>query len=92
MIIENPWDRHLIFDFMARRILLCTKIRRSAEAYKNAATWKVFKYIVPINDIDGITSPKVPIYNYQLFDLQGRPVQGSPKHGMYIQNGKKVMR
>ena len=71
---------------------MCTKIRRSAEAYKKAATWKDFKYIVPINDIDGITSPKVPIYNYQLFDLQGRPVQGSPKHGMYIQNGKKVMR
>ena len=28
----------------------------------------------------------------QLYDLQGRPVQGSPKHGVYIQNGKKVMR
>lgn len=26
------------------------------------------------------------------FDLQGRPVQGSPKHGVYIQSGKKVMR
>ncbi len=62
------------------------------EAYKKAATWKDFKYIVPINDIDGITSPKVPIYNYQFFDLQGRPVQGSPNHGVYIQDGKKVMR
>ena len=28
----------------------------------------------------------------RIFDLQGRPVQGSPKHGVYIQNGKKVMR
>ena len=28
----------------------------------------------------------------KLFDLQGRPIQGSPKHGVYIQNGKKVMR
>lgn len=27
-----------------------------------------------------------------LFDLQGRPVQGSPKHGVYVQNGKKVMK
>ena len=28
----------------------------------------------------------------QFFDLQGRPIQGLPKHGVYIQNGKKVMR
>jgi len=28
----------------------------------------------------------------RIFDLQGRPIQGSPKHGVYIQNGKKVMR
>ena len=28
----------------------------------------------------------------KFFDLQGRSIQGSPKHGMYIQNGKKVMR
>ena len=28
----------------------------------------------------------------QTFDLQGRPIQGSPKHGVYIQNGKKVMK
>ena len=27
-----------------------------------------------------------------LFDLQGRRIQGSPKHGVYIQNGKKVMK
>ena len=27
-----------------------------------------------------------------LFDLQGRRIQGEPKHGVYIQNGKKVMR
>ena len=30
--------------------------------------------------------------NNVLFDLQGRRIQGSPKHGVYIQNGKKVMR
>ena len=27
-----------------------------------------------------------------LFDLQGRRIQGEPKHGVYIQNGKKVMK
>jgi hypothetical protein len=28
----------------------------------------------------------------QLYDLQGRPIHGSPKHGVYILNGKKVMK
>ena len=27
-----------------------------------------------------------------VFDLQGRRIQGEPKHGVYIQNGKKVMK
>ena len=27
-----------------------------------------------------------------VFDLQGRRILGEPKHGVYIQNGKKVMR
>lgn len=27
-----------------------------------------------------------------LFDLQGRRIQGEPKHGVYIRNGKKVMK
>ena len=30
--------------------------------------------------------------NNVLFDLQGRRIQGSPKHGVYIMNGKKVMK
>ena len=30
--------------------------------------------------------------NNVLFDLQGRRIQGSPKHGVYILNGKKVMK
>ena len=30
--------------------------------------------------------------NPAIFDLQGRRILGEPKHGVYIQNGKKVMR
>ena len=37
-----------------------------------------------------------PVYktdkNIIPFDLQGRRLNTEPKHGMYIQNGKKVMR
>ena len=30
--------------------------------------------------------------NNVMYDLQGRRILGSPKHGVYIQNGKKVMK
>ena len=47
-----------------------------------------------ININTGVTTAENAgiVSNGILFDLQGRPVQGSPKHGVYIQNGKKVMR
>ena len=38
----------------------------------------------------GVTT--TAIESFKLFDLQGRPTQDSSKHGVYIQNGKKVMR
>ena len=41
-------------------------------------------------DLNGLKID-VPVKG-RIFDLQGRPVHGSPKHGVYIQNGKKVMR
>ena len=47
-----------------------------------------------LNDTEaGVSEPTVnKSMPSQTFDLQGRYVQGSPKHGVYIQNGKKVMR
>ena len=44
--------------------------------------------------VDGI-EPVVPVLPKKgglIYDLQGRRLQGEPKHGVYIQNGKKVMR
>ena len=41
----------------------------------------------------GVSEPIVnKSMSSQTYDLQGRPIQGSTKHGVYIQNGKKVMR
>ena len=47
-----------------------------------------------LNDTEaGVAEPTVnKSMPSQIFDLQGCPVQGSPKHGVYIQNGRKVMR
>jgi hypothetical protein len=44
--------------------------------------------------VDGIepVAPVLPKKGGLIYDLQGRRLQGEPKHGMYIQNGKKVMR
>ena len=47
-----------------------------------------------LNDTEaGVSEPTVnKSMPSRIFDLQGRRFQGSPKHGVYIQNGKKVMR
>lgn len=39
----------------------------------------------------GITTPKVTTYNAPLYDLQGRKVTGTPRAGIYIKGGKKVV-
>ena len=45
------------------------------------------------NDEAGISDASSPqSLRTATFDLQGRRIQGEPKHGVYIQNGKKVMR
>ena len=45
------------------------------------------------NDEAGISDASSP-QNPQsaTFDLQGRRIQGEPKHGVYIKEGKKVMK
>jgi hypothetical protein len=43
-----------------------------------------------VSSARGVTTTAID--SFKLFDLQGRPIQGSPKHGVYIQKGKKVMR
>ncbi|MBR5039146.1 MAG: hypothetical protein IKX65_10560 [Prevotella sp.] len=42
------------------------------------------------NGIKSISKEKTPVAN-TLYDLSGRRVQGTPKKGVYIQNGKKVV-
>lgn len=69
------------FTYLSEAYCLDTRI------YKNSL-YKVFDMQNNrITQLTGKLNMKAP-----LFDLQGRPVQGSPKHGVYIQNGKKVMR
>ena len=62
-------------------------------AYKNANKWVEFKYIVPIEeDTDAIMVQKSEPDTHLLFDLQGRPVKDAPTHGIYVKDGRKVIR
>ena len=62
-------------------------------AYKNANKWAEFKYIVPIEeDTDAIMVQKSEPDTHLLFDLQGRPVKDAPTHGIYVKDGRKVIR
>ena len=38
-----------------------------------------------------IENVKADRRNAKLYDLQGRPVQGEPKRGVFVRNGKKVI-
>jgi hypothetical protein len=63
------------------------------QAYKEAVRWAEFKYIVPIEeDTDAIMVQKSEPDTHLLFDLQGRPVKDTPTHGIYVKDGRKVIR
>lgn len=66
----------------------------SVSAYQAVEPWKSFKDIVNlsaqesnINDFDYYFRGTLLIY-----DLQGRRIQGEPQKGLYIQNGKKILK
>ena len=45
------------------------------------------------NQTTSMSSPKsIFQYNNTFFDLQGRPVKDAPKHGIYVKDGRKVIR
>ena len=60
------------------------------QVYKNTNKWADFKYIVPIEDANGILVHKPEVSLQRIFDLQGRPVKGTPKKGIYVKDGRKV--
>ena len=63
------------------------------EEYKYTSPWSNFKYIVAIDEAEGINQHLSPITQHPstLYDLQGRKVQGQPTRGIYVKDGKKVV-
>ena len=69
----------------------------SLEDYGKSGKWALFKSIVPIDDITAIVpqnvQPSSATDMQPLYDLQGRQIQRSTlRKGVYIQNGRKVVR
>lgn len=62
----------------------------TVELYTNAPFWCNFTCIT--DDMSGIGAIDNTYVKTRKFNLQGRPIHGSPKHGVYILNGKKVMK
>ena len=65
----------------------------SVNLYKKTEPWNGFKSIVPIEEeTDAIMVQKSEPDTHLLFDLQGRPVKDASKHGIYVKDGRKVIR
>ena len=61
--------------------------------YKTQAPWKDFGSIVPLDDVDGVASVHKDCSNTTIkYDLQGRRLTQKPAKGLYIQDGKKVVK
>jgi hypothetical protein len=64
-----------------------------SEVEKFKAIYNGPVYPITSGDTEGISEVEtLPASAEKTFDLQGRRVQGEPKHGVYIQDGKKVMK
>ena len=65
----------------------------SVNLYKKTEPWNGFKSIVPIEEeTDAIMVQKSEPDTHLLFDLLGRPVKDAPTHGIYMKDGRKVIR
>ena len=65
----------------------------SVNLYKKTEPWNGFKSIVPIEEeTDAIMVQKSAPDTHLLFDLLGRPVKDASKHGIYVKDGRKVIR
>jgi hypothetical protein len=64
----------------------------SLNDYKTKAPWNHFGSIRAIDDLTGVTEMPVQGQGAPYYTLDGRRMTGSPKKGIYIQNGKKILR
>lgn len=64
----------------------------SINLYKSTEPWSNFRNIVPLEETNAIVIQNEDLHNKSFVDLQGRPVKSTLKHGIYVKDGKKVVR
>jgi len=65
----------------------------SINDYKSRNPWKGFKNIVPLDDVVGVSSVhKGASEATPYYDLQGRRVDSPSRRGVYIKDGRKIIR
>ena len=90
-LIEEPFEVNKICNLDAYPTILYVPVG-TIEKYRATPDWNMFAEIheVATNNIGSLTSVSEQCSN-TLYDLSGRRVQGTPKKGVYIQNGKKMV-
>ncbi len=90
-LIEEPFEVSKICNLDANQTILYVPAG-TIEKYRATPDWNLFAEIheVATNNIGTLTSVSEQCSN-TLYDLSGRRVQGTPKKGVYIQNGKVVV-
>jgi hypothetical protein len=64
----------------------------SLNDYKTKSPWNQFGTIRAIDDLTGVTEMPVQGQGAPYYTLDGRRITGQPLKGIYIQNGKKILR
>lgn len=93
-ILDKTYD---IASNAAKKLILdCSGEVSDTPVYLETFSGQAFPYISAIvenKDLTGVVVTKdVKPVKRATFDLQGRRIQGELKHGVYIKEGKKVMR
>ena len=101
---ENPFSGIKNGESYDLHLYLCNPAMDTAVKYEitvefvedlsNPELCHIHRLPVGMNISTGFSSftPTFPSGNTTLFDLQGRPLSTPPTRGMYIQNGKKVIK
>jgi len=90
-LIEEPFEVSKICNLDACQTALYVPAG-TIEKYLATPDWNLFTEIKEVaTNIVGMTSNS-ELCSDSLFDLQGRRIQGEPQKGVYIQNGKKILK
>ena len=80
-------------NFSSRKNITLYVPGHLVDQYKTSSFWKEFKAILPLpDDFQGIGEVHEHSAGDVLYDLQGRRLQGTPQKGIYIKDGRVLVK